>query len=408
MKHGLQPGIRTGFALQISIAGVAFGLPHAAWADAEIRPNMVVTATGGWSSNPFAEIGSDLGSAFVQIDARPTINRVTENSVISLSGVLEYQHYFKDYADSSDYGAGLDYSGKLSSRLSVHGNAHYDSSIIGGFDAISPVLNPAEPQPPVVNGPDLALIGSRDRRRTWSFGGDASYSLSPRDSLSANAYYTHSSYSGIAAISHYDSYGGGLGYSRRISAALQLGLQGSIARYDYQGLQSNSQVYSLQATFSDHFSDRWTLQGAAGASFSNYATAGSRTNFTGNLQLCRQGPRASLCVTASDAVLPTGGTGTVSSKQVGASYSYKLTEHSQISASAEYSHNGEPLDSRLPSGFNVASHYVTLGASYDRTLSQRIHFVASTHYRQITGNSEQSRSDIGGSLGIAIRFGDFH
>lgn len=390
-----------------SITGFLFVLPQVAWADDEIRASVDVTTSTGWSSNPFAEVGKNLGSAEVQIDVRPVVSMVAEHSIISLSGLLDYQHFFRNYSDSKDYGGGLDYSGTLGSRLTAHANAHYDSSIIGGFDAINPVINPALPQPPVTSGQDIALIGTRDRRSTLSFSGDVGYALSARSSVTANAYYSRVRYAGVESGSNYNSYGGGAGYSRRISERLQLGLQASTARYVYRGLLGKSQVYSLQATFNDRLSEKWTLLGAAGVSFSDQSFGGRRTNLTGNAQLCRQTSRATLCFTASDAVLPTGATGTVNSKAAGASYSYRLSERSTFTVSGQYSHNDEPVFNRLAQEQRIASSYVTAAASYDRQLRQRIHLIAATHFRKVIGNLGNYPADFGGSLGISIRFGDF-
>jgi hypothetical protein len=390
----------------VSIAGALFILPQMAWADDEIRASTDVTASTGWSSNPFAEVGKDLGSAYVEVNVRPTVSLVNEHSVIALNGLFDYQHYFRDYSDSLDYGAGLDYTGTPAARLTTHADVRYDSSIIGGYEALSPVVNPAQPQPPVTTGPDLALVGSKVRRRTLSFAGDVGYTLSEYDSVTANAYYSESRYGGAVKTSNYDNYGGGLGYSRRVTAHLQLGVQGSVSRYVYQGLLGNSQVYSVQATFKDQLSDRWSVNGAVGVSFSDQTLGGKQTDLTGNLQLCRLSLRATLCVFASDAVLPTGGAGTVDSKSAGANYSYQLSEHSRIGLSGQYSHNDQPIDRLIADGARYANSYVTLSGSYDRTLRPRVHLIAATHFRKIMGNLGDSPADFGGSLGILVRFGD--
>lgn len=406
MRPGPRRTKRPRLVLQLSTAGVLFLLPQIALADGEIRTSVDVTGTAGWSSNPFAETGSGLGSAYVQVDVRPTISLVQEHSLLALTGVFDYQHYFRNYDDSTDYGVGLDYSGSLNSRLTGHVGVRYDSAIIGGFDALTRVIDPTVPVPPVTTGPDLALVGTRDRRDTLTFAGDTAYTLSARDSVTANAYYSQSRYGGVVTASNYDSYGGGLGYSRRVSAHLQLGLQASASRYVYQGLFGNSDVYSLQGTFRDQLSERWTVSGALGVSFSDQSPGGNQTNLTGNVQLCRLSPRSILCINASDAVLPTGNTGTVNSKSVGATYLYHLTEHSDFSLSGQYSRNDQPNNRRFPLGYSVANSYVTLAGEYDRTLSRRVHLIAATHFRKIIGSDLGSPSDFGGSLGISVRFGD--
>jgi hypothetical protein len=396
-----------GLAFKFSIVGMLFIPPQIACAD-EIRASADVTATAGWTSNPFSEVGHNQGSADVDVNVRPTVSLVAEHSVLSLNGLFDYQHYFSKYDDSNDYGAGLDYSATLSSRLNTHADVRYDSAIIGGFNAIIPVTDPTVTQPVVTTGPDLALIGSRQRRSTLSFADDTGYTLSSHDSLTANAYYSQSRYGGgLANFSNYHGYGGGAGYSRRISSHLQLGAQASVSRYDYDGPQGNSKVYSLQATFKDQISDTWSTSGALGVSFSDQSLGGKRTNLTGNVQLCRLSPRATLCLNLSDAVLPTGGTGTVNTKTAGVSYSYHLTEHSTISASGQYSRNDEPVQALQIPQFSYGNSYITASANYDRDLQHRIHLVATTHFRKIMGNLGNYPADFGGSIGFSIRLGDY-
>lgn len=407
MKQGRGFGLRPGVVVQISMAGALFALPQTAFADDEIRTSADVTATGGWSSNPFTETGKDLSSPYIQIDVRPVISLVGEHHVLAVSGLLNYQHYFRNYPDSNDYGGGIDYSATLSSRLTVHADARYDSSIIGGFGSFTEVVDPTQPQTPVYNGPDIALVGTRARRSMLSFGGNVGYSLSAYDSLSANAYYNQSRYGGGITASDYNGYGGGVGYSRRVSAHLQVGLQVSASRYDYRGVFGHSQVYSVEGTFRDQLSDRWNVSGALGVSFSDESLGGRQTDVTGNIQLCRQSPRTTLCLTASDAVLPTGYSGTVNSKAIGASYAYRLTERSTVTLSGQYSRNSQPIDRNLIGPVRFADSYITLGGGYDRQLSQRIHFVASTHYRKLIGGElNHTSADFGGSVGILVRFGD--
>lgn len=404
-------------AAALSIAGSVLALPQMALAGDDIRASADVTTTGGYSSNPFAVAGNNLGSSYVQVDARPEVRLIAERSVLSLTGRIDYEHYFRDYFDASDYQGGLNYSGTLSSHMATHASVIYDSSIVGGYDAINS-FDPTLAQPLPTTGTDLALFGSRQRRRSLDFAGDVAYTLSPRDSLTANAYFDALRYGGVlAGQADYNGYGGGAGYSRRVSERLQLGAQASVGRYVYHGLLGHSEVYSLQATITDQINSHWNLTGSLGASYSQRTIGGKTISPTGNLQLCRVGTRGNLCASVRESVLPTGGTGTVVTRSANASYSYKLSEHSDISLSGSYSHNNQPPVA-IPSNvlvFNTS--YVTAMATYSRSLRERVRLVATTQFRTITGGNSSvgngtnqignRPADFGASLGILVRLGDY-
>ena len=134
--------------------------------------------------------------------------------------------------------------------------------------------------------------------------------------------------------------------------------------------------------------------------------ASTSAYLTGNLSGCRVTERSSICVTLRDAVLPTGGTGTADTKSAGASYSYHLTEHSRLSLSGTYTHNSTS-DALALTPYVTATSYVTTSASYDRTLTKRLHLTASTHFSKVMGGGNDHTEDVGGSLGISVRFGEY-
>ncbi len=406
----MRPGARLLWPRSIagmSIAGMMMGLPQTAWAGDEIKASADVSANGGYSSNPFGGTGSDLGSAYVQIDADPEIRLINERSIFALKGRVNYEHYFHRFSDTADYQGALDYSGTPTSRLATHANASYDSSIVGGFDNVNTQVDPTQSPSAPTTATDLALFGTGTRRRSINVSGDLSYALSTNDFLTANAFFNRSRYGGGLSQSNYNAYGGGAGYSRRMSARLKLGVLASVDRYVYQGVFGNSQVYSLEATVDNQFSSRWTLKGAAGASYSKRTIGGTSLSPTGNLQLCRVSSRSTLCATVTEAVLPSGYAGTVITQSVGASYSYRLSEHADFSVGASYSHNDRPADAPGITTFAVGTSYVTATATYDRTLRERLHFLATTRYRNITGGSGSRSADFGGSIGFAVRLGDY-
>ena len=398
-------------------AALLMAFPQSAWAGDEVRTSADVDVTGGYSKNPFSEAIGDPGSADVEINARPKVRLLNEHSVLSLDGLIDYEHYFHLYSDKTDYRGTLDYVLTPSSRLALHANAYYDSSIIGGLEAIAPV-DVSQPQPPPTTGTDLGLFGSQQRRRSFNAAGDVSYSLSSLSSLTANVFYNSVRYGGSSTQFNYDGYGGGAGYSRRFSEHLQLGVQGSVARYVYQGALGDTQTYSLQATFNYTFSDRWKASGALGGTYSDRTIGGKSTTPSGNFLLCRTTTRTTACLTASRAVLPTGSTGTVTTNTIGGNYSYRLSEHSSVSAAANYSHNNQPAFILSPVGGAggavgvgqnplLATSYFSASATFDRTLKERVHMLATARYRTLSGGIANRPNDYGGSLGVSVKLGDY-
>lgn len=393
-------------ALKLSISGFLLAHPQLAFAGDEISPSADATVSTGYSRNPFSSTGNDPSSGYVQINARPAVTLTGEHNVISLVGLFSLEHYFRLYPDTNSYGATLNYSGTPSARLTTHANVHYDSSIVGAYQANNPALTAP------TTGTDLSLFGTRSRRRSLTATGDATYVLSARDSLTANGFYdvvryggqaTQAAQANLALLTNYDGYGGGAGYARRLSGALQIGVQASTARYIYQGLLGNSDIYTLQATVNDQISSQWSLAAALGGSRASRTIGGTSTAGTGSLTLCQLGPRHRLCLLAQDALLPTSTLGTINTKSINVNYTYNLSERSNVSASGAYSRNGQSAVTRS----FVQNTYVTASANYDRTLRPRIHLMVTTQYRKVMGGASNRPDDFGGSVGISVRFGEY-
>jgi len=375
--------------------------PSLVHAQADVRLSADTSANIGYSANPFSEPATDTGSGFAQIQATPQVKLVDAHSTFTLSGHAQYERYFRRYGDSFDYGAGLDYRGTPGEHVNTHLNFRYDSTIIGSNDLVSGVVDTTLPQEPVLTGTDISLFGTRDRRRSLRGSGDVSFLLSARDSIAASAYYIQSRYKQFGVLGNNDGYGGSAGYSRQVSEHLQLGAQGSVARYDYTGLVGDSTVYSAQVAFSATLGSHWKANGAIGASFMNPSTGGTSTALSGNLRLCRDTTRSSFCLTALRAVLPTGITGTQNETSVGATYSYKVSERGSVFSAVDYTRNG---NSQL--GFATRNEYLRSSLGYDHLLRERVHVIMSGQYRKIYGGVVARGADYGGQLGIAVRLGD--
>ena len=373
--------------------------PSVAWAGEDVSVSAVSSANIGYSSNPFSEAGSNTGSGFAQIRVAPEIAMASEKNTLILSGMAQYQRYFEHYGDTYGYDGELDYKGKPSVRLQTHLNLKYDSSIIGqnNYD-----VNGSSG--PVLSGSDLSLFGTRDRRQTSQANGDVNFVLSAHDTLTASAYYVQTRYDSLYAVGDYDGYGGSVGYSRQISARLQLGVQGAASHYTYRFVPGgDTTVYSPQLSFADVLTAYWKLEGAVGASFIDRGTGGHKVSFSGNIDLCHSTTRSDFCLTARRAVLPTGSSGSQNETLAGMRYSYKLSSRDSISTNVDYTKNSGIL------AFDVlSSSYLRGSAGYRRSLSERIDLTATAKYAHILDNSLNRSADYGGLLGVSVKLGASH
>jgi hypothetical protein len=390
------------YQVGLAVVGSLSMVPVAAHAQDDVRLSADAGATVGYSNNPFSVAGDDTGSAFVEVNIDPRATMVNERSVIILSGSLDYQRYLERYNDSTNYGADLSYSGTPSEHVRTGLSVGYDSSILGGDNRNYDVFDPAIPVTLPTTGTDLTLFGTRDRRNTLRTNGNISYTMSPRDTLTGSAYFIRARYDGFSEVGNYDGYGGTGGYSRQISNHLQLGVQGSVSKYNYSGALSDTSVYSVRGSFSTAFGPRWTANGALGVSFVDSSRgSGTSASLSGNLNLCRNSERSNLCATVSRAVVPSGVAGTRTETAVGGNYTYRLSERETLFANANYVKNGS--NQLFIGGQN---EYLRASGGYRRTLTERVRLVVSARYREYFGGTVDRASDYAGQAGVSIALGD--
>jgi len=340
-------------------------LSEDAFADDNVTLGADSSLSAGFANNPFSQIGPDTSSGFAKIDATPKLDISTAKTVTEITGLGEYTRYFQHYDDSYKLKGMLDFTDNPSTRVKFHVNLSYDNSIVGENLADTSSVTELSTQ-----GSDLAAYGSRDRREIAQAKNDLSVILSPYDSLTINSYYVRTRYNELAALSDYDGYGAGAGYSRQVTANLQLGIQGSAARYNYNLALQDTSVYTPQVSFAAKLNSYWKVDGAIGISFidvfSNAAHHDSNA-LAANINICRLTERTDLCALARRAVLPTGASGTQKQTNAGFKYSYKITTRGTITATAEY-----VLDAGVQ-GFGTPNiSYFRSSVEYKRAMSQRI------------------------------------
>jgi hypothetical protein len=434
-------GVLSGTALAL-----AFALPAAAGAQTQSRVSADVSATAGYSNNPFTESGGNTGAAVVTVDVAPRYQLLTPRSTITVSADANIQQYLSHYGHNDSYAGAVDYQGRPSEHIAAHARIDLSSAVLGAFNSYLPLPSTAGFAPvavapatgtaagvgttgagagtvagalvpitvgsPLLPYTDVGLYGSRSRRRTGRASGDLGFTLSSRDTLSVAGYAEVTRYSDFS-LGNYEAFGGSLGYQRRLSDRLSAGLTGSAASYNYHGGFPDNQIYSIQATASAVLSDRWSADGALGVSFVNGGSLGRSTNSTslsGNLDLCRRGSRSSLCVQAARQVSPTGYAGSQYVTTAGLTWNRQLDERQSVSLGGSYSKvGGDPrlVTQELPlAGYGFQSEYAQATAGYSRQLGQRLRLVASANYRELLDSDVHRPADFGGQIGLSYRFGD--
>ena len=354
-----------------------------------------------------------------------------------MSADADIQQYLHRYGNNVNYAGAVDYRGRPSERVTAHARIDLSSAVLGSFNNYFPLANavgasvpgvgdpgirtgatgaagttgtglvPITGVAPLVSYTDIGLYGLRNRRRSARASGDLGIALSARDLLNVNGYAELSRYSGFAG-SDYEDYGGGIGYQRRLSSRLSVGVTGSVSNYSYHTLYPSSQIYSIEATASATLSDRWKADGALGVSFIESGGVGSarNTSLAGNLDLCRQGAHSSLCLQASRQASPTGLVGTQYVSTAGLSWNRQLNEQQTLALSATYSKVGGN-QTLIAGGVPLENEFVQAVATYSRRLRERLSLVASAQYRDLLGGGALGRAaDYGGQIGLSYRFGD--
>jgi len=414
-------------------------VPTVAWAQ-EDRLSVDVVGSAGYSNNPFALVDDNTDSALVSVDVLPRYQRLTERSTLTLSGAASFQRYLRRYSNNESYSASADYALRASEQVTAHTRLDLLSSVLGANNFLPGIVGAGQASPAIGSGAgtttgvdagggggtivpganptvvplmpftDIGLFGLRNRRRSARLGGDVAIGLSAQESLTVSGYGEVARFSQLPEFGDYEAFGATLGYSRRLSERLTVGLRGSVSDFNYQTSDSDSRALSLEATGSTRLSELWSADGAVGVTFVDSGAVGStrRTSLSGNVNLTRRGELSSLSFQGSRQVSPTGLAGTQYVSTIGVNWSRRLGERENVSLSANYSNvggGGQDL-TRIPGGLPFQTEFGQVIAGYDRQINRRMRFVASANYRQLFGGNAGRPRDFGGQLGLSYRIGD--
>lgn len=379
----------------------------AAIADTRVTANVGVDS--GIATNPYGSTASNTGSGTVS-GTLNTIALITmPTGAINLRGSVTHTEYFKLYNGTTDFTVATTAQQQLSPLVSMSAGASYSSQVRNGlYPVIDPTSPPTDdPNAPIIVDPDAATSFAE---RVQSFSGNLgmSVSLSPRDSFSVSARGSKVLYpmrAGAITSRDFASYGAGLSYRRQIGTGTSIGAAFDVNKSEYErgGFSGGTQI-SPSLTLNTALGGRFSLNAAAGVTFSETDFAGGAnktTSFSGSVGICYTGDRARFCGTASQRVAPSSFSGTSTVSSISGTYSYRLSEGSNIGVSASYS------KAKSLSGVgNLKNDYAQISTNYSRRLTQRLSAVASLSYSETHNSTVQRDGNFFASIGLRYSLGE--
>ena len=383
------------------------------------------TVSAGVSSNPFLLTQDSQSSAFVESVIAPQWEQADERESYLAGGYLRSVHYFNGYDDSWSLGAFLRGQRSLSPTWDVRASLELDSSIIGerssfGFAqpfapiTVQPVGDPTLPLPggspiaipapgvlpPDAFKPDITLLGRRSRQTSYGSTVGATYRLSERSTLSGDANVRRSSYGNSLFSS--TQYGATLGYSRAISTVTQVGARVSAQYIDYDS-GGNASIYQPQITASSRLSPRWRIAGGLGLLLLRNDVFGRRDSSTGvsaDVNLCRDGERTDLCLTANSDAAPSAQGVATRRFGVGGNYLYRFNEDDSASVRVDYTR----VTSNQLLGLSDRYSYLNASGNYQRRFATRIFGGVTAGYRKSL-DAFGGPEDVSASVFLRTRLG---
>lgn len=409
----------------VAICCVLAPLTSASLAAQNRTLSLDATVSAGVSSNPFLLSGDSESSAYLESVLAPQWELADERGSYLAGGFVRAVRYLNDYDDSWSIGAFLRGQRSLTPKWNVRAALELNSSIIGerssfgfaqpfapisGAPAGNPPLplpggSPAVPLspglvPPDVFTPDITLLGQRSRQTTYGSSLGASYRLSERSSLSADANVRRSSYG--SSLFSSTEYGGTVGYSRALSPVTEVGARVSTQFIDYDA-GGNARIYQPQITASSRLTPRWRLAGGIGLLVLRNEVFGRRDSSTGlsaDANLCRDGERTELCFAGNSGAAPSGQGVATRRFGVSGNYLYRLNETDSANFRADYSRvsSDQLLD------FNDRFSYLNASADYQRRFAPQIFGGVTAGYRKSL-DAFGGPEDVSASVFLRTRLG---
>jgi hypothetical protein len=393
-------------------AGVGVGDGSLSSAATGLRYNLAATASAGYDTSPFLFLqqGGDTEAASVRLQLAPSISQSGARNSFRLSGRAEHVEFSRRYGSFQNFGADLVTTNRLTERLQANTGLTFVSDIPGAnlanpvFDAPvldGEVISPGLPGLPVGN--DITLLGQLQRRTLYGGNAGLNYQLNEREELRWSVAFSANRF-GLEGFADSDFASQQISYSRQINSRLNLGalVDASIINFSDEAF-GNVRTVSPQILLTTQLSDWFEANGSIGVAIARIESPlGNETNtfMSGNLSLCYKRPTNTLCLAGSRQVLPAGIGGALVQTTGGISYSARLSERETIQFGGNYGRASQPFGDF--GGFESINGF----ARYERQIRERVRFFANGGYQQVTDNRSVEASNIQGSIGISINYGN--
>lgn len=421
--------------LMAGAAGVAATMLLAGTAGAQtLIPSATISLGGGYSTNPFLQSQDSKGEASVQLNVNPTLQIIDDTDSATISANYNRTDYLSNYGSNDGYGVRINANSALNARTSIYLSAGYDSQILGAGNAYNytPVIAPIDSGTgtgtdtgtgtttgtigtgvivnPVVDdfgdvGNDIGLIGLRQRRNSLSANFGGSYRPDEVSNWGLGASLSRSSYPSNGGIaSSFRSYGVNASYSRSLTERSSIGLQVAATTVDY-AIAPNSKFITPRVTYSTMVRERWSLNLAVGASFVDDGF-GNGVAASATASLCKSGELDNICFNASREPSVSGFGGARTNSSIGASYTRRLAERTNMAASASYQRSGSGVTATTSGDSRInGQDYLNGSLSVNQGIGRRISAYGSVSYRDVKGIGVPIDADIGGRIGLTLSLG---
>lgn len=393
------------------IAGAAglLAVAMAARAPAETRFTLDASASVGIATNPYLEylpLGPDETVVTGTLSVTPAIIVRDATGQLRLSGTFTDVEYSKNYRTQRNYALNAGLDRQLTERLGVRLGASFDSSIVGPNSLIvSPigggVVDPG--QPPEVG--DITLNGQRQRRQLFRGLAGFNYQASEKDELSLDVSGAFTRYPSASSLREFDYYSETVGYRRRVSSHATIGASLGYSQTNYLGTTiGDGTVISPQLTASLDLDSRWSIGGSVGASLARIDGPLGKVNSTslaGSFHACRKDEKSVLCVSANRSAMPTSFGGIRTQTGIGSSFNYRLGEHTNFDATANYSWASQPI-----LGGADSVEYLSTAATVNRQFSETIFGFVSTGYADTYEPGRPRQANFKANAGVRLVLGE--
>ncbi|MCY7281126.1 MAG: hypothetical protein LH610_09580 [Sphingomonas bacterium] len=416
MASRLQTGIRVSFWVAgMAVTSSAYGAT---------RSTLDLSAGVGVSSNPSLQLDSQ-SSVFGRISALGTHWWQSERTTTTLSAYGENTTYSRGYGSKQIFDLRASSVHAVSPTLSIYGNLGFQGDVDGQlsnrFASATPGFNPQQPdQPaPVIDQPlppvivdDATFIGLGGRQYRLSGQVGLSMRANERGTVSLSAGAQRNFASGSQSNANFNSYFGTAAYDHQFSARTSAGFSTNIQYQDYDNGLSSTVVNPL-VTVSRQFSDQLQGSAAVGLLLSRQDLLGggsdSSIDPSFSFSLCRLGERDRFCGRVSRDARSSLGVGSglqanslAISTLAGVNYSRQLDANQSIQASL----SAVRSSTKLSSGDDLRTTYLTFLTGYDRKISQRFAVGANAGARKLFQAGRDPKTDINATAYLRYRFGD--